>query len=54
MSKRLFSILSLMIVQLSLGMLFAQEAFEVTENFKRVGSDNMALPILSVDERHGY
>ena len=41
MSKRLFSILSLMIVQLSLGMLFAQEAFEVTENFKRVGRDNM-------------
>lgn len=49
MSKRLFSILSLMIVQLSLGMLFAQEAFEVTENFKRVGSDNMAYSIASND-----
>lgn len=49
MSKRLFSILSLMIVQLSLGMLFAQEAFEMTENFKRVGSDNMAYSIASND-----
>lgn len=47
MNKRLFSILSLMIVQLSLGMLFAQETFEVTEDFnfdfskaKIVVSDN--------------